>query len=189
MSDANDSTIKRVIVNTGLMQKGGRKTRRVTKGGATEAQEDGTIVVQKEEIKLLPPPTNPLLLTAPPKASTPAATAPVPAAAVAAPLVGGAKKVILSKTKKVTKVILGSPKLIPHHKRHKTLKHFKVSTGGLGVRLRRAKTIKKHADATSLEGIKKELVAASLIKADTKAPESVLRQIYTDFMVLKKKAL
>lgn len=188
MSDLGDN-IKRIIVNTGPAKKeAGRKTRR--RGGGGPVQEDGTIIVQKEPavVRNAVQKESP---AAPPTAVATPVTAEASATPVApvTPTAGGGKKVILSKTKKVTKVILGSPKLIPHHKRNKTLKHFKVNTGGLSARLRRAKTIKKHADATSLESVKKELVAANLIKADTKAPESVLRQIYTDFMVLRKKAL
>jgi len=103
--------------------------------------------------------------------------------------VGGGKKVILSKTKKATKVILGSPKLIAPKKHHKTMKHIKMNTTGLKSRLKRAKTIKKRAEDTPLETIKKELIAAKLIKVDTKAPENILRQIYTDFMTMKRRAL
>jgi hypothetical protein len=64
-----------------------------------------------------------------------------------------------------------------------------MSTTGLGKKLHRAKTIRQDAKDTSLEGIKKILIKAALIKSDSKAPEPVLRQIYADYMMLKKKAL
>jgi hypothetical protein len=73
--------------------------------------------------------------------------------------------------------------------RKKTAKKIKVSLKGLGAANRRAKTIRKRATVHSLEEIKKELVAAALIKADSKAPEPILRQMYADFMTLKKRAL
>jgi len=37
--------------------------------------------------------------------------------------------------------------------------------------------------------VKKTLVEAKLIKADSKAPESVLRAMYADYMMLKNRAL
>jgi hypothetical protein len=40
-----------------------------------------------------------------------------------------------------------------------------------------------------IEKLKKELETAGLIKAGSKAPEIILRQMYTDFQVLKQRAL
>jgi hypothetical protein len=106
--------------------------------------------------------------------------------------VGGAKPqhVILNKTKK--KGLVLAPKVavaVVPNKRRKTAKKFHVSVGGLTRKLHKAKIIRAKADKHTIADVKKELVAAGLIKADSKAPEPILRQIYSDFMVLKKRAL
>jgi hypothetical protein len=64
-----------------------------------------------------------------------------------------------------------------------------VSLTGLGKRITRHKKIQKEARSHSIEEIKKILVAAKLIKPESKAPESILRQIYADYQTLKNKAL
>jgi len=103
----------------------------------------------------------------------------------------GGAKVVLAKSRKASKVVLAAkppaPKATPQRK--KTVKRIKVSLKGLGAAARRAKTIRKRASGHTLEEIKKELVAAGLIKTDSKAPEAILRQMYADFMTLKKRAL
>jgi hypothetical protein len=42
---------------------------------------------------------------------------------------------------------------------------------------------------TSIEQIKKELLAAKIIKEDSKAPEAVLRQMYADAKIISTKSL
>ncbi len=71
---------------------------------------------------------------------------------------------------------------------HKARK-IKVSMKTLRKKIHKAKTIRKSAEGTSLEQIKKELQKAGIIKAESKAPESILRQMYADFMTLKSRAL
>jgi hypothetical protein len=68
-------------------------------------------------------------------------------------------------------------------------KKIRVSLAGLGKRMTRHKSIQKEAKQVKLEDIKKALVDAKLVKADTKAPESMLRQMYADYQTLKNKAL
>jgi hypothetical protein len=117
-----------------------------------------------------------------------------PIGAIAPASTGGAK-VVLAKSRKTNKVMLAAPKALitatatTLSQRKKTAKKIKVNLKGLGAANRRAKTIRKRANAHTLEEIKKELVAAGLIKTDSKAPESILRQMYADFMTLKKRAL
>jgi hypothetical protein len=59
----------------------------------------------------------------------------------------------------------------------------------LNKKISKARTIKKQSQEKSLDEIKKILSDAKLIKVDSKAPEAMIRQIYSDFMVLKHKAL
>jgi hypothetical protein len=100
------------------------------------------------------------------------------------------QKVILAKPEKVSKVFLGAPpKKKEPSKRRKTVKRVNVSIGGLATHLKRAKTIKNKSNHHTLEEIKDGLVKAGLIKADSKAPEDILRHMYSDFMILKKRAL
>ncbi len=117
-----------------------------------------------------------------------------PLTATGAPAGGAAAtpvKVVLTQSRK-KKVLLAAPKkAAPAHEgsKHKTAKKIHVSLKGLGSGLRRAKTIRKKASKHTLEEIKKALVEAKLIKTESKAPEGILRQMYADYMVLKKKAL
>lgn len=112
--------------------------------------------------------------------------------------IGGAKplapapaeqKVVLKP--KTSKVVLGAKTLkkMAHTKRRKTIKKVHVSLHGLSSKLDRAKTIRKKASNHTLEEVKRDLTKAGLIKADTKAPEDILRSMYADFMLLKKRAI
>lgn len=106
-----------------------------------------------------------------------------------APALGGATaRVVLAKSRKKSSIILAGPK--PAVKTHKKMaKKVHVNLKGLTRKVHKAKTIETKATGTAVADIKAELVKAGLVKAETKAPESVLRQIYSDLMVLKKRAL
>ena len=143
----------------------------------------------------VPPVANaPPLLVVPTPAPAPAsAPAPAPAAAAIPPpqqanippaLRGGAKtKVVLEPPKKT------AAKLVASKSKTRKAKKIRVSLTGLGKRITRHKKIQKEARNYSIEDIKKTLVAAKLIKPESKAPESILRQIYADYQTLKNKAL
>jgi hypothetical protein len=113
----------------------------------------------------------------------------VTTAGTAEPPVAKDQKVVLKP--KVSKVVLGAKitKKVHHTKRNKTIKKVAVSLGGLSSKLSRAKTIRNKASKHTLEEVKRDLTKAGLIKADTKAPEDVLRSMYADFMLLKKRAI
>jgi hypothetical protein len=124
---------------------------------------------------------------APAPAPTPmlAATTPAPHQNNIPPqLRGGAKtKVVLEPPKKT------AAKLVASKSKTRKAKKIRVSLTGLGKRITRHKKIQKEARSHSIEEIKKTLVAAKLIKPESKAPESILRQIYADYQTLKNKAL
>ena len=140
----------------------------------------------------VPPVANvppPLVMPAPIAAPAPA---PAPAPAIPPPqqtnippaLRGGAKtKVVLEPPKKT------AAKLVASKSKTRKAKKIRVSLTGLGKRITRHKKIQKEARSHSIEEIKKILVAAKLIKPESKAPESILRQIYADYQTLKNKAL
>jgi hypothetical protein len=150
----------------------------------------------------------------PAAASLPApVTAPAtPPATVAPPQEqhGGRKdvKVILDKTNHKTRKLILAPKKViklppgplargtgeavkkhSHAKTQKVARRIRVSVSGLNKRVNRAKTIKKESQVMPIEKLKKELETAGLIKTGSKAPETILRQMYTDFQVLKQRAL
>lgn len=101
---------------------------------------------------------------------------------------GPAVKVVLEAPKK--KPVVLQPKAVPaQRKTRRASRSIRVSVSGLGKRLHRATTIRKDAGSLDLAEIKKMLQKAALIKADTKAPESILRQMYADYMMLKDRAL
>ena len=56
-------------------------------------------------------------------------------------------------------------------------------------RLTRAKKIFDQSNKLSIDRIKKELINKNIIKSTSKAPESILRQIYNDALIVANKAL
>ena len=116
------------------------------------------------------------------------APAPVPVSMplrpnIPATMLGGKAKVILEPPKKT------AAKLVASKSKTRKSRKIRVSLSGLGKRITRHKKIQKDARVRSIEEIKKTLVAAKLIKPESKAPETMLRQIYADYQTLKNKAL
>ena len=180
------SDIKQISITGGAVTEQGlgpsvgkkRRTSRKQHGGA-------------EGNNVPPPPPPPLVAPTPvvvAPASAPSAqqaTIPPPQQANIPPaLRGGAKtKVVLEPPKKT------AAKLVASKSKTRKAKKIRVSLTGLGKRITRHKKIQKEARSHSIEEIKKILVAAKLIKPESKAPESILRQIYADYQTLKNKAL
>ena len=113
-----------------------------------------------------------------PQTSTPLVRTNIPAT-----MLGGKAKVILEPPKKT------AAKLVASKSKTRKSRKIRVSLSGLGKRITRHKKIQKDARVSSIEEIKKTLVAAKLIKPESKAPETMLRQIYADYQTLKNKAL
>jgi hypothetical protein len=68
-------------------------------------------------------------------------------------------------------------------------KRVRVTISNLSRKIHKAKAIRKTATEATIEEVKKELQGAGLIKSDSKAPDTMLRQMYADFMTLKSRAL
>jgi hypothetical protein len=100
-------------------------------------------------------------------------------------------KVILAEAKKKGKVLLAAAKVAPVEKtrKNKGARKVRMNMKGLNNKIRVAKTIRQKATKDTIEDIKKALEKATLIKVGSKAPESMLRQMYADYMMLKKRAL
>jgi hypothetical protein len=109
---------------------------------------------------------------------------------------GGTKHIRVELKKKTTakKVHLNPKKAeAPKHisKKHQTKKVRKVTIGvsSLHKRITRAKKLHKSVKEMPIDKLKDKLIKGGLIKANSKAPESVLRQIAADVEVVKNKAL
>jgi hypothetical protein len=180
-----DPTIKQFQVTAGAAEgMGGGKP----KGRTRKAKkEPGTVLVGKEREEA--PVEKPVVLKqvvakpVPVPVAVPVAVpVPVPVAVVT-PV-----KVVLAAAKK-RDVILAPKALPPAKKTRRAHRSIKVSMAGLSRRMTRAKTIRKDASSLGLPEIKAALQKAGLIKAESKAPETILRQMYADYMMLKDRAL
>lgn len=106
-------------------------------------------------------------------------------------------KVVLGAAKKKGRVILAAAKsgaavvATGAAKTRKIMRSKKVrmTISSLGKKIHKAKEIRKTATESTLEEVKKALSKAGLVKADSKAPETMLRQMYADYMTLKGRAL
>ena len=93
---------------------------------------------------------------------------------------------------KKKKVVLAAAKPVvpaPKTRKAKAARKVRMSMTGLSRKIKVAKTIRQKASGDTIDDIKKALVKAALIKTDSKAPEPMLRQMYADYMMLKKRAL
>ena len=117
--------------------------------------------------------------------------APVPVAGSAPPMVlanldGGGKKVELRKAPQQKKVQLHSKKIgtaLPLKMKKKTRK-IVLGLVALEKRQTRAKKISQRMKEIPIDQLRKELVEQGLIKATSKAPESILRQIAADAQIV-----
>jgi hypothetical protein len=119
--------------------------------------------------------------------------APLKTGGAAAPPV---RVVLAAAKKKKSNVVLAAAKAVAplthahaKTKKVKVARRVRVSMAGLSRKINKAKDIRKKATGDSIEEIKKALEKAGLIKKESKAPETMLRQMYADFMMLKKRAL
>lgn len=106
-------------------------------------------------------------------------------------------KVVLTPKKKTNKVVLDAPKKkkVPitlattQSKTRKVAKKIRMNISNMSKRMTRANEIRKESKTLDIEKIKAALKGSGLIKESTKAPDAILRSMYTDFHLLKNKAL
>lgn len=121
--------------------------------------------------------------------------APVPSAVASLQVAGSVKVILKSKAHKRTKVLLkkkqsAQPVIVSKKKPGRpaaTTRRLVVKS--LSNKLKRTRHTIKHAKTLPIEQIKKILIEKKLIKPSSKAPESVLRQMYTDTLIVSKKML
>jgi len=172
----------------------GSKTRRRSRA---TAQQGGTSPGTMNQLASTSVPAAPAAPPATP--SQPSNLAKVTNSVPAAPLAGGfvgtkPVKVVLGPKAAKSQVILSpkKPTVALANSAAKTRKHAKkirMSLGGFGKRVTRANKIRFDAKKQGIEDIKKILKEAKLVKDTTKAPETVLRAMYSDYMMLKSRAL
>lgn len=187
---------------TGLRpkQKGGKRaTAKKQEGGAPVIHVQG-VESQSTQLAGSPQPATWLNLTKVGGTSTPTpmpmpAHMPTPMPAPATPLQqGGTRQIKVELKKKSTakKVHLQPKKVDPSSsKKHLTRKIRKISIGisSLHKRITRAKKVHTTIKAMPIDKLREQLVQKKLIKASSKAPESILRQIAADSQIVAGKSL
>ena len=68
-------------------------------------------------------------------------------------------------------------------------RRIKLNVSNLTHRFTRAKKVKDETEKKSMESVREYLVQKGVIQAKSKAPEKMLRSMYSDFMLLKDQAL
>lgn len=78
-----------------------------------------------------------------------------------------------------------------HHGHAQTRKarRIRLTVANLNHRFTRAKRVKDDTDKKSSDTIREYLIQKGVIQAKSKAPEKMLRSMYSDFMLLKDQAL
>ena len=141
-------------------------------------------------------PTTPTITTTSSTTSstTPSTTATTTTATTTPLQQGGTRQIKVELKKKTTakKVHLQPKKADPSSsKKHLTRKIRKVSIGisSLHKRITRAKKVHTTIKAMPLDKLREHLIQKKLIKATSKAPESILRQIAADSQIVAGKSL
>lgn len=208
---ADTSEVRRVeLVGGGAQQALAvrrRRTRRRIQEGGDEEEVPSAPVASNIQIRKI----NEVVNNGPLNQPAPVPVAPIPAPAPApvivtanapAPLAtpvqsaGGATRVILkSKSKRTTKVLLkkkdqvsgaevSQPKAkVARTKTRKIVLHTPVK------RLNKTRHAIREGKTIPLEKLRALLIEKKLIKPTSKAPEPILRQIYTDSLIVAKKTL
>ena len=194
MGHDNSSDTKQIVLTgeaaTSLQSRKRRSRKNLKGGGSTQ----GAIIQLQSTTSSSDQPTASVEGLNPAKIAQASASVEAPTTIIQQ--TGGKPKVVLKASKKPTnKVVLSVSKVVApvvHTQKAKTRKLSKkitFSLKNLRKKLSTAKTIKKHSEEKSLDEIKKMLVETKLIKPDSKAPETMLRHMYSDFMMLKHRAL
>jgi len=68
-------------------------------------------------------------------------------------------------------------------------RRIKLNVSNLTHRFTRAKKVKDETEKKSMDSVREYLVQKGVIQAKSKAPEKMLRSMYSDFMLLKDQAL
>lgn len=202
MSEAPDNTIRQIQV-LGAKPKDLTRRRRTRKVRAEEGDADEEsllpltksqpLVISKSQESITPPPP-------PPTKVTP--NVPSPTLEPVQPTIR-AKVVLKPKEKQVTKVLLKKKENVPGPElpvkpvteikggslMQSKAKTRKVVLNSFHKRVNKTRHALTQAKDLSLDHIRAVLIDKKLIKPNSKAPESILRQIYSDSLIVAKKTL
>jgi len=197
-AENSDPNIKNIKLVPGLATEGGKSRKNQKKGVRKTFKIDRG---QDQEGAGSTSPGTLTQLSASHVAASPGAKEPVgvdaPLTSKGAPAGGAEKpaqkpmKVVLAAAKKKERVVLAPAKVTTPGKTRKVsrAKKVRVTISNLSKKIDKAKEIRKTAADSTVDEVKKALHKAGLIKADSKAPETMLRQMYADYMTLKGRAL
>jgi len=98
---------------------------------------------------------------------------------------------VILKPPKQARVKLQPKISVPVSVDHVTRKarRIKLHVGNLTHRVTRAKRVRSDTEKKSMDTIREYLIQRGVIQAKSKAPEKMLRSMYSDFMLLKDQAL
>lgn len=208
-SDPNTAPVKQISITGGAVHdfnktKGSRKKRTTRKLSVGEYSPNSQITFIPSEK------TNPLqggFVQAPVQAPQPQPQPPVQATIrnnvppqppqEQQPPNGGSTKLVLSPPKKrETRLLLKGPKN-PHQKQsaqekptRKNVRKITLGLRGLTVKINRAKNIHKKVGDMKKDDIRKLLVEKGILKVGKKdPPEGLMRQMYSDYLILTSKGL
>jgi hypothetical protein len=122
--------------------------------------------------------------------------------AAIAPVLGGSSskqqeslpKIKIAPKRRTQRIILvkkqthGSVHL-PSSVKHRTQRKLSIPTQQFHARIKKANTTRKAAHTMSIDKIKSYLVSKKIIKPQSNAPESILRQMYADSLIVSQKSL
>jgi hypothetical protein len=110
---------------------------------------------------------------------------------IASPVTVSSKVILGVKKPKHMKVVLTKKnhEITPAVTSSKPNRKVSLGLTHLKRRVTRARRLNKLSKTAPIEQIKKELVTAHIIKSDSKAPEHILRQMYSDTKLLTSKSL
>jgi len=81
------------------------------------------------------------------------------------------------------------PSLLPHINQTRKARKICLTVANLNHRFTRAKRVKDDTDKKPMINIREYLIQRGVIQEKSKAPEKMLRSMYSDFMLLKDQAL
>jgi hypothetical protein len=84
---------------------------------------------------------------------------------------------------------VAQPQQAKHASQTRKARRIKLTVANLTHRFTRAKRVKETTEKESVETIRNFLIQKGVIQQKSKAPEKMLRSMYSDFMLLKDQAL
>jgi hypothetical protein len=177
-----DPSIKSLTI-TGSAAEDATKSRQKATRKKRPTQEEETEFIEevKKHTKILPKPSVPIV----PK--------PTPVEPIVPPTTPVSEQKVILKPPKQLRVKL-QPKAVHQHveadlSTTRKARRIKLNVSNLNHRFTRAKRLKDDTEKKSMDTVRQYLIERGVIQTKSKAPEKMLRSMYSDFMLLKDQAL